>query len=242
METVIRWIRTVLICLITAVSGTLSVLFGWWRPAYYAISRFFWSPGLLSVSNIRVRKDFQSKVSELPPCIFYANHRSHFDIPVMMYSIPRPLYFLAKKELKSVPFLGWGMAAIGMVFIDRKDRASALKSMEKAGNQIKKGKSIVTFPEGTRSSTKELMVFKKGAFHLAKSQGIPLVPVAISGTDKILPKHGKLKSGRVIFTVGAPILPEELEGMSIEEIREEAKNRLLGLLKPIEGGEGACNL
>ncbi|MCZ4410720.1 lysophospholipid acyltransferase family protein [Cryomorphaceae bacterium 1068] len=241
METVIRWIRTVLICLITVISGTLSILFGWWRPAYYAISRFFWSPGLLSVSNIRVRKDFQWKVKDLPPCIFYANHRSHFDIPVMMYSIPRPLYFLAKKELKSVPFLGWGMAAIGMVFIDRKDRASALKSMEKAGNQIKKGKSIVTFPEGTRSSTKEMMVFKKGAFHLAKSQGIPLVPVAISGTERILPKHGKLKSGKVIFTVGSPILPKELEEMSIEEIREEAKSRLLGLLNPIERKAEASN-
>ncbi|HKK39273.1 MAG TPA: lysophospholipid acyltransferase family protein [Cryomorphaceae bacterium] len=234
METAIRWIRTVLICLITAISGTASILFGWWRPAYYAISRFFWSPGLLSVSNIWVKKDFKIKLKEVPPCIFYANHRSHFDIPVMMYSIPRPLYFLAKKELKSIPFLGWGMAAIGMIFIDRTDRTSARKSMERAGQQIKKGKSIVTFPEGTRSSSRELMPFKKGAFHLAKSQGIPLVPVAISGTEKILPKHGKLKSGKVIFTIGEPIHPEELKDMTIEEIKEEAKKRLFDLLGPME--------
>jgi 1-acyl-sn-glycerol-3-phosphate acyltransferase len=144
------------------------------------------------------------------------------------------LYFLAKKELKSVPFLGWGMAAIGMVFIDRKDRASALNSMEKAGKQIRKGKSIVTFPEGTRSSTKEMIIFKRGAFHLAKSQGIPLVPVAISGTENILPKHGKLKSGKVIIRVGEPIKPDELNGMSIEEIREEAKQRLTHLLEKVE--------
>ncbi|MGB6035678.1 MAG: lysophospholipid acyltransferase family protein [Cryomorphaceae bacterium] len=234
METVIRWIRTVLISLFTVISGTLSILFGWWRPAYYGISRFFWSPALLSVSNIRVRKEFKVKVKDVPPCIFYANHRSHFDIPVMMYSLPRPLYFLAKKELKSVPFLGWGMAAIGMIFIDRTDRASARRSMEKAGDQIRKGKSIVTFPEGTRSSSNELMMFKKGAFHLAKSQGIPLVPVAISGTEKILPKHGKLKSGKVVITVGEPIRPEELSEMSIEQIREEAKQRLKDLLHPVE--------
>jgi 1-acyl-sn-glycerol-3-phosphate acyltransferase len=223
LETVIRWIRTVLISLFTVISGTLSIFFGWWRPAYYGISRFFWSPGLLSVGNIRVRRDFKVKVKDVPPCIFYANHRSHFDIPVMMYSLPRPLYFLAKKELKSIPFLGWGMAAIGMIFIDRTDRASARRSMEKAGVQIRKGKSIVTFPEGTRSSNKELMVFKKGAFHLAKSQGIPLVPVAISGTEKILPKHGKLKSGKVVIAVGKPIQARELEAMSIEEIRSEAQ-------------------
>ncbi|MFT6997850.1 MAG: 1-acyl-sn-glycerol-3-phosphate acyltransferase [Cryomorphaceae bacterium] len=194
------------------------------------------------MSNIWVKKDFQVNMKELPPCIFYANHRSHFDIPVMMYSLPRPLYFMAKKELKSIPFLGWGMTSIGMVFIDRKDRASAVRSMEKAGEQIKKGKSIVTFPEGTRSTTQDLLTFKKGAFHLAKSQGIPLVPVAISGTDRILPKHGKLKSGKVIITVGKPITPEEMKEMSIEEIRTGAKERLLGLLDPIENGVGATNL
>lgn len=234
METIIRWIRTVLICLITAISGLLSMLFGWWRPAYYFISRFFWSPGLLSVSNIWVNKNFQSNLSECPPCIFYANHRSHFDIPVMMYSIPRPLYFLAKKELKSIPFLGWGMAAIGMVFIDRKDRSAAIKSMEKAGNQIRNGKSIVTFPEGTRSTSRELLTFKKGAFHLAKSQNIPLIPVAISGTDKILPKHGKLKSGKVVISVGKPIEPELLSKLTVEQIREEAKKRLTSLLEKVE--------
>jgi len=234
LETAIRWIRTVLITLFTVISGILSILFGWWRPAYYCISRFFWSPALLGVSNIGVKKDFQTDLKALPPCIFYANHRSHFDIPVMMYSLPRPLYFLAKKELKRIPFLGWAIAAIGMIFIDRTDRASARKSMARAGTQIKKGKSIVTFPEGTRSASRKLLPLKKGAFHLAKSQGIPLVPVAISGTERILPKHGKLKSGKATLTVGKPIEPAELHSMTIEEIRVEAENRLRELLRPIE--------
>lgn len=234
METVIRWIRTVLIGFFTVLSGTLSILLGWWRPAYYFISRFFWSPALLSVSNIRVRRELKANLKNYPPCIFYANHRSHFDIPVMMYSLPRPLYFMAKKELRNIPFLGWGMAAIGMVFIDRKDRSSAIKSMEKAGSQIKKGKSIVTFPEGTRSDNGELLAFKRGAFHLAKSQGIPLVPIAISGTEAVLPKHGKLKSGRVVISVGKPLEGDLLTTLTVDEIRAEAKNRLSDLLETIE--------
>lgn len=130
--------------------------------------------------------------------------------------------------------MGWGMAAIGMIFIDRTDRASARRSMEKAGSQIKKGKSIVTFPEGTRSSTKDLMTFKKGAFHLAKSQGIPLVPVAISGTERVLPKHGKLRSAMVVISVGKPIDAELLSELSIEEIREEAQMRIVKLLNELE--------
>ncbi|MCH2215750.1 MAG: 1-acyl-sn-glycerol-3-phosphate acyltransferase [Flavobacteriales bacterium] len=234
METTIRLIRTVLISVMTVISGTLSVLIGWWKPGYYFISRFFWSPSLLGIANLKIKKNISAELKHQPPCIFYANHRSHFDIPVMMYSLPRPLYFLAKKELKSVPFLGWGMAAIGMIFIDRKDRASAIKSMDLAGNQIKKGKSIVSFPEGTRSDKREMQAFKKGAFHLAKSQSIPLVPVAISGTDKVLPKHGKLRSSTVTIVTGEPINVDQIGKMSIEELRKEAKNRINNLLSTLE--------
>jgi len=214
----------------TAISGTLSILLGWWKPGYYFISRFFWSPSLLSIANVKIQNEIDSKLKNQPPCIFYANHRSHFDIPVMMNSIPRPLYFLAKKELKSIPFLGWGMAAIGMIFIDRKDRSSAIVSMQRAGRQIKRGKSIVTFPEGTRSSDNDLSNFKKGAFHLAKSQGIPLIPIAISGTEKVLPKHGKLKSGTVTIRAGEPILPLEMEKMTLPELSAKAKERIEKLL------------
>ncbi|MEM9051497.1 MAG: lysophospholipid acyltransferase family protein [Bacteroidota bacterium] len=234
METTVRLIRTVLISLMTCISGTLSVLIGWWKPGYYFVSRYFWSPSLLGIANLTVKREISPDLENLPPCIFYANHRSHFDIPVMMYALPRPLYFLAKKELKKVPFLGWGMAAIGMIFIDRTDRASAIRSMELAGKQIKAGKSIVSFPEGTRSSTREMKAFKKGAFHLAKAHGIPLVPIAISGTDKVLPKHGKLKSATVSLIAGDPIVAKDMENMTIEELREEAKNRINSLLSTVE--------
>jgi 1-acyl-sn-glycerol-3-phosphate acyltransferase len=215
----------------TVISGTLSILIGWWGPGYYFISRFFWSPALLVIANIRVTRQISKELKDLPPCIFFANHRSHFDIPVMMYSLPRPLYFMAKKELKSVPFLGWGMAAIGMIFIDRRDRTAAIQSMQRAGNQIKAGKSVSTFPEGTRSETSGIQNFKKGAFHLAKSQGIPLVPVAISGTEKVLPKHGKLRSGRVIIETGAPITVAEMEDRSVEDLRILAEKKIAELLE-----------
>jgi 1-acyl-sn-glycerol-3-phosphate acyltransferase len=78
------------------------------------------------------------------------------------------------------------------------------------------------------------MPFKKGAFHLAKSQGIPLIPVAISGTEKVLPKHGKLKSGKVRILVGNPILTEEMEKMTVPELRQFANDRLAALLLRLE--------
>ena len=236
MEFTVRMIRTVLISLVTAISGTLCIIFGWHKPAYYLISRYFWSPLLLFIANVKVDKSLLN-ASDLPPCIFYSNHRSHYDIPTLMFTIPRPLYFLAKKELKSVPFLGWGMMAVGMIFIDRKDRASAIQSMERAGRQIKRGKSIVTFPEGTRSSSKDILPFKKGTFHLAKSQGIPLVPIAISGSEKVLPKHGKLRSGRIKIKMGEPLSAEEMKVMDLPGLRDEAFTRLQNLVHEADNSE-----
>jgi len=233
LETIIRILRTISISIFTVISGTLCVLIGWYRPGYYLISRYFWAPGLLWTSGIRVEKSNMS-LRDMPPCIFFANHRSHFDIPILMYTVPRPLFFLAKKELKSIPFLGWGMAAVGMVFIDRKDRSAAIKSMDKAGVRIRSGKSIVTFPEGTRSSTRQMLPLKKGGFHLAKSQGIPLMPVAISGSEKVLPKRGKLRSGRIKVKMGEPIMPDALAELTIEELKNEARRRLESLLAELE--------
>jgi 1-acyl-sn-glycerol-3-phosphate acyltransferase len=236
MEKFVRILRTILISLVTAISGLLCLLIGWRRWGYYFVSRYFWSPAILWIAGIKVEK-IGFEVEDLPPCVFYANHRSHFDIPALMYTVPRPLYFMAKKELKSVPFLGWGMMAVGMIFIDRQNRNAAIQSMDKAGRDIRRGKSIVSFPEGTRSGSNALLPFKKGTFHLAKSQGIHLLPVAISGSEKVLPKHGKLRSGIIRLKMGTPIGPEKMNALTVEGLRDFASSHLEELLGELENPE-----
>ena len=98
----------------------------------------------------------------------------------MYMSLDRPIFFIAKKEIKQIPFLGWYMSIAGMIFLDRSNHENAMRSMRNAGNEIKKGKNIISFPEGTRSKTNQIGQFKRGSFIIAKEGKIPIVPVAIN--------------------------------------------------------------
>jgi 1-acyl-sn-glycerol-3-phosphate acyltransferase len=113
----------------------------------------------------------------------------------------------------------------GFVFINRKDRAAAYRSIEKAGARVKKGRSVVVFPEGTRTDDGELQKFKRGGFVLAQSAGVPVIPVAIYGTRKVLAKnHFRVYPGHIAVCAGAPMLPppagEDLDAF-IDQVRAE---------------------
>jgi 1-acyl-sn-glycerol-3-phosphate acyltransferase len=114
--------------------------------------------------------------------------------------------FVAKRELAGVPFLGWVIWLADFIFIDRRDRAAALASLEKAAGRIRAGQGIMAFPEGTRSRDGRLQPFKKGAFALAFEAGVPVVPLAIHGGPEILPKGGwRVRGGLYRITMGRPL-------------------------------------
>ena len=96
---------------------------------------------------------------------------------------------MTKKELFKIPVFGWSLYASGTIKIDRSNRQRAIKSMNNALDRIKKGVSVVVFPEGTRSEDGKIRDFKKGGFVLAIKGGIPIVPVSISGSRFILRKN-----------------------------------------------------
>ncbi|HLF55348.1 MAG TPA: lysophospholipid acyltransferase family protein, partial [Thermoanaerobaculia bacterium] len=93
-----------------------------------------------------------------------------------------------KEELRKVPFLGWGCAAIGHIFVDRSDGRRAIASLEAAKPDLVDGVSVVFFPEGTRSEDGRLARFKKGGFMMARQLALPILPISISGSWRILPK------------------------------------------------------
>ncbi len=155
--------------------------------------------------------------------VYISNHQSHFDIPAIMASIPTPFYFVAKKELKHIPIFGWGMWSIGMIFVDRSNREKARASMKKAGKEARKGKAILSFPEGTRSKNGQLQAFKKGAFFLAKAGELCVIPISVSGTNKVLPPGGKLKGGDVIVEIGTPISAETVMSEQPQDLARLSK-------------------
>jgi 1-acyl-sn-glycerol-3-phosphate acyltransferase len=190
-----------------------------------------WSGLILWVAGIRIRYEGAEHASAHVPCVFMANHQSHADIWAVLRVVPAPTMFAAKKSLFGVPGLGWSMAASGFALIDRTNRASAIRSLSEAADKVRGGRPLVLFPEGTRSRDGRLGPFKKGPFHLALEAGVPVVPVAISGSGKTLPP-GTVRICPGVVTVRfappvdpQPYLPDDLEGL-MAAVREAIARRL----------------
>jgi len=229
LKNISNQIRAFGILFLSAISGLLVLAFSWLPKGgvYRFVSGSMWGPGLLAIVRAKWRVEGLRYIESQTPCIFYANHTSLYDIPAICTAVPHPLYFIAKREILKIPLFGWGMYAIGMIFVDRSNPERARISMEKAARAVEKGKSIITFPEGTRSKSGELQPFKKGTFHLAKIGSITLIPIAVSGTHGILPPGGKLQSGQeVLVRIGKPITSEEVNSLTVNELTKFAHERM----------------
>ncbi len=119
--------------------------------------------------------------------VVVGNHQSQYDIFVVYGWIPIDFRWVMKAELRKVPIIGYYCYKAGHIFIDRSNSTSAIESINAAKSRIKDGTSVFFFPEGTRSSTGQLIEFKKGAFKFAVDMGLPVLPVTIIGTREILP-------------------------------------------------------
>lgn len=165
------------------------------------------------------------------PVIYFANHASLLDPPLIIATLPGRPVFIAKHELGRVPVLGWAIKLAGFILIDRGHQRRAYGSLRDAAARIRAGQSVAIFPEGTRSPDGALRPFKRGSFHLALEAGVPLVPLAIRGGHAILPKGSwRTQSGRYALTVGAPLEPAGFEDP--ESLRAAAEARLQELLQP----------
>lgn len=164
-----------------------------------------WSDIVLGISGVNLIVKGKENLNFSEEVIYISNHESGFDIPVIFKAVPQPLFFLAKAELKKIPFLGWYMSALGMIFIDRRNKVRAKQSLISAGNEIKKGKNIISFPEGSRSLHGEIRLFRRGTFLLALENNINIVPLAVIGTKEINPPGYNISSGTVTLAIGKPI-------------------------------------
>lgn len=144
--------------------------------------------------------------------LYVGNHRSYFDIILSYTLMPGLTGFIAKDNLEKVPMLNRWMKRVYCLFLDREDMKKSLKTIQKAGEQIKQGVSMVIFPEGTRNKGEEgsLLPFKEGSLRMADKTGCPIIPMAISNTGAIIHK-GAARPTHVVIEFGTPIYPKELE-------------------------------
>jgi 1-acyl-sn-glycerol-3-phosphate acyltransferase len=145
-----------------------------------------WSKDNLWLSRARVEIVGMENIDRSRPQILVANHSGLHDILSLAAFLPIQFRWIAKKSLFSVPFMGWHMRRSGYIPIDRENPREAAKSIIEAASEIRNGISAIAFPEGTRSRSGELSQFRSGAFALALRTGVPLVPVTLDGSSRVI--------------------------------------------------------
>ena len=234
MWLILNSIQWLLILIVTIICGPIAMLLALVSPniSFY-FSKHVWARMfcILAGANIEIKN--RERIDNLDEhVIFCSNHQSNYDIIAIYRSAINPIYFIAKKELKNLPFIGWYISTIGMIFIDRSNREKAMESMKEAGRLIKSGKDVITFPEGTRSRTGELQMFKRGSFIIAKASNIKIIPVGIAGSYKINPpKSFQLRPGKITVNFGEPINPEIYSHYSPEKLADLTKEKVAQLIE-----------
>lgn len=181
-------------------------------PCIWARWNFLLTPAWVTVSGLE-------NINQGNSYIIAVNHISQHDILVLYGWLPVDLKWVMKKELGRVPVIGIACKALGHIFLDRSNREAAVASLQFAKENLRPGSSILFFPEGTRSDDGQLMPFKKGAFVMAKDMDLPILPITLAGTDKILPNGTlALRPGKAQMIIHSPVPLERVRSSSAEEL------------------------
>ncbi len=175
------------------------------------------------------------------PYVAVSNHESMADIFLISH-LPWEMKWLSKESIFKLPFMGWMMRMAGDIPVRRGERASRAEALEECRDRLAKRVSVMIFPEGTRSRTREMLPFKDGAFRLAIEAGVPILPLAVAGTRDALPK-GSMLFGRATAEVRV-LEPVPTEGLTladvaalrdrVRDIIQEARDRLFSELETEE--------
>ncbi|MEB2781862.1 lysophospholipid acyltransferase family protein [Algoriphagus sp. C2-6-M1] len=186
-----------------------------------------WSFG----SGIRYEFHGREIIDRRQSYIYIFNHRSFLDAAIIPLAIPQPVRALGKKELSKIPFFGWVVGKVA-IWVDRTDVESRRKSIDRLVIFLNQGISAVVAPEGTRNDSETaLLPFKSGAFRLAVETGIPMIPIAVIGANKIMKKGSLLISpGKVNIYYSKPINPPSPSETAVSELSEKCRSRLQAMI------------
>lgn len=182
----------------------------------------------------KIKTEGREKAVKGQTYVILSNHQSILDI-LVVNCLRYRFKWISKAENTRVPVLGWYLRMAGYLTVDRSDRESKDKLIADAYDCLKNGNSIMIFPEGTRSPDREIKPFKRGAFQLAISANVPILPVVIDGTGDVLPKHGLIFGGfhRVSVKVLDPVFPETFPTKDPEELAVVFRDRLAAELSDL---------
>ncbi len=166
--------------------------------------------------------------------VVVSNHVSHLD-SFLLAGLPWEMKWLGKRSLFNIPFVGWSMWLTGDIPVVRGTGASIGQAMRRCGDYLRHDMPVCIFPEGTRSRTQALLPFKDGAFRLAIAHGADILPVAVAGTQRGLPKHSwRFGFSRGVVKVGAPIATAGLGPTDVIALRDRVRADIAAMVAEIE--------
>lgn len=183
-----------------------------------------WARLLAWITPMFVRVKGRENIDATQSYVVVANHASHYDILVLYGWLDVDFKWVMKQELRKIPILGYACDLIGHIYIDRSNVKAAIASLEQAREKIVNGTSVLFFPEGTRSRTGRMRKFKKGAFRMALDLKLPVLPVSIVGTNRILPgKSLSLLPGRAKMIIHPPIPTGGYSEQNLKELMDQTR-------------------
>ncbi len=197
-----------------------------------------WARLILVTTGVRTSARGVDHVDPSAPYVFVSNHQSIYDIPVLFVALPLQLRIIAKASLGRFPVLGWHLRWTGHLLVDR--TRAGVGTLKQVGRMMRRGHSLIVFPEGTRSTDGRVGRFRRGLFLLAIEAGLPVVPVAVSGTRHVMRK-GMLttRPGKVALVVHSPLRTDNLSRADAPALAERVHGIIATTLSAVER-EAAC--
>ena len=193
-----------------------------------------WSPRITGALGVDLNVTGRENLPTEGPVVFVSNHQSYADILALCASIDTiPFGFIAKEEIKKIPFYGKWLIRIRSVLMKRGDARASLKAILEGIDLINQGFSLLIFPEGTRSKGGPMIHFKKGALKLATKPKVPIVPITLNGTYRLYEETGVMRGAHVDVIIHPAIETKDLDKQAERELSDRVENIIRsGLLPP----------
>jgi 1-acyl-sn-glycerol-3-phosphate acyltransferase len=187
----------------------------------------------LRLTGVRVKVTGRELLDPNQPYVFVANHWSYLDAAPLFAYTGRRMGMVAKKELLKAPLLGYGMGFVNVIAIDRSNRERAVETLKTATALLRSGVSFGVCPEGTRARTGEMLPFKKGAFHMAVQAGVPVVPIALKNSDKLMGRGtGEAWPGTIEMVMLPPVETSRISNdEDLRKLVEQVQDKIMKKLE-----------
>ena len=227
-----QWLVIVPVMAVVTVLAAVTTIVGCFAGSHRIWGYYpglIWSRIFCIVSLVRVKVRGRENLDKHTSYVFVANHQGAYDIFLVYGYLGHKFKWMMKASLRKIPFVGAACAAAGFIFVDRSGKGLR-ETLTAAEKILVKGMSLVVFPEGSRTPDGSVQRFKRGAYQIAEDLSLPVVPLTIDGSYRVLPKESKLiRPGKI--TLHAPIYPENDGKHDMETLIDKSREVIISGLR-----------